>query len=105
MESLVFVVRLLDPASELCLGSGGRLSHVGEDSGAGSRGAHPSEFPSLGSDAPAPRQLGSWDQWVALAARTPFGRCLAGIAAASSQGAAGAGQMRRGGVRSGRGGG
>lgn len=105
VESLVFVVPLLASASELCLGSGGRLSHVGEASGAGSRGAHPSEFPSLGSDAPAPGQLGSWGQWVALATRTPFGRCLARIAAASSQGAGGAGQRGRGGVRSGRGGG
>lgn len=34
-----------------------------EASGAGSRGAHLSEFPTLGPDAPAPGLLDSWGQW------------------------------------------
>lgn len=45
VESLVFVVPLLDPASELCRGSGGRLAHVGKASGAGSRAHTPPSSP------------------------------------------------------------
>lgn len=105
MWCLHLPVPLLARASELDRGSGGRLAHVGKLA-AWAREAHPPpKRPSLGPDAAAPGLLGSRGQWVALAARTPFGRCLAGIAAVSSQGAAGAGQRGRGGVRIARGGG